>query len=322
MIARIVAACGCWLVLGLACRAVAAAEAPRVELPGFSVVLPAGDVTEQSRLPATGTYKLAIPVDVRLDAPYDNLDRALLLPRGRQVAVSWMAIAHTPDEWRTYVEAIAKSMGVPAKIGRDEAIAEGRRVTLIDLPAFSMGVGSAICDGKFSVVVIWAMSRDAGQQWMGTRAAVESVSCKLTADNLRPFEAAVMLPRGFKREENSEGQIYTSNKGEQLVVSFTSQNVQKHGAKLREIIGTLFGSATGFSDVKLTDVVIEPVAGRPERVFLFEARELDAAYVGALYCEPFDVTFISIWTGPKPNDELALKRLRTVSCPPGSIAKD
>ena len=320
---RIATVSACWLVLALAWRPVVGAEAPRVELPGFSLVLPAGEVTEQSTLAATGTYKLAIPADVRLDAPYDKLDPALLLPRGRQVAVSWMAIAHTADEWRAYVEAIAKSMGTTARIGRDEEIAAGRRVTLIDLPTFSIGIGAAVCDGKFSVVIIWAMSRDAGQQWMGTSAAVESVSCKLTAENLRPFEAVVVLPQGFERDANGEGQVYNSNKGETLVVSYTSQDVQKRGDKLREIIGNLLGAAGGFSDLMLSNVAIKPVAGRPESLFVLESPDrYPMAYVAALYCEPFDVTFISIWTGPKPTDKLALQRLRTVSCPTGSVATD
>jgi hypothetical protein len=135
---RIAAVSACWLVLALAWRPVAGAEAPRVELPGFSVVLPAGDVTEQSRLPATGTYKLAIPAGVRLDAPYDKLDPALLLPRGRQVAVSWMAVAHTTDEWRAYVGAIAKSMGTTARIGRDEEISAGRHSLSASVRLFAM----------------------------------------------------------------------------------------------------------------------------------------------------------------------------------------
>jgi hypothetical protein len=301
-------------------RQVDAAEPARTELPGFSMVLPPGDVLEQSRLPVTGTYKLAVSSDAKFEAPYDQLDRAQLLPRGRQVVVSWMAVAHTTDEWRLYVQAIANSIGTPATIGRDES-AGGRRVTLIELPSFSLGVGAAVCEDKFTVVVIWAMSRDAAQQFMGARAAVNSVQCKLTPENLRPFEAAVTLPRGFSRDATEEGQVYTSRQGEQLVVSYTGQDVQRHGPKLRDIITNLFAAAGGFSDLRLSDVATAPVAGRPESLFRFESKDMEAGYVAALYCPAFDVTFISIWTGPKPSDELALQRLRAVACPAEDGAK-
>jgi len=307
----------CVLAMAGGWRIAAAAESPRVELPGFSIVLPAGQVIEQSNLPTDGRYKLGLPDPVALAAPYDGLDRASFLPaQGRQIVVSWMGAAYSRDEWRGQLETIASTIGRGATVEREEEVEPGRRIALVGTSRFSIGVGSRNCGDRFSVMVVFSMSRDPAAQWTGARTAIDSIQCKVTQENLTRLEARVTLPRDFKRDQSADyGQVYLSATG-YLAIGYTNGDVQKRGDQFRKIFAQLIASGAGMGEIKLHDLPVEPVHGRSETFFTVQiVEEAVDGFVGALYCPDHGVTFITFCSTGDTNVKVALERLRAVSCP-------
>lgn len=297
---------------------VRAAEPVRTELPGFSIVLPNGEVMQQSNQPETGTYKLKLPGSGTLGAPYDVLDANKLLPGARQIAVSWLSTRYSYEDWRQFiVGGVLNSLKVNSpRLLREEDLGQGRFLAVIGNDQLPLALVYLPCSQNFSVFVTFAVSTSIDEQIRGARLAADSVVCAATRATPK-LEAVVAVPRGFERGPSDVGQIYSTRKGEALMVNYTAQDVQRDRGKFRDVLGGMLASGYGVSaeDVTLEEVPSEQANGAANLNKITMPGELDGAYVGALYCPAQDVTFIIVWTGPNRSDKLAAQRIGVVSCP-------
>jgi hypothetical protein len=160
----------------------------RVQLPGFSVELPAGEVTETSKSPSMGSHKVEIASSLVGE-----------LFRGENatptVSVNWMSRFVTHEEWRdVHLPKFIRSLGdayANSRVLKEEDIDGQRWLYIVGPGDVSVGFGSVSCAEDFQVVVVLGRYRETDRQAGELGKILRSVKCSIIAtDRIRPTAAA------------------------------------------------------------------------------------------------------------------------------------
>jgi len=291
------------------------AQTARVELPGFSIVLPAGQVAEHGNQPQAGNYRVFVqmPASGKLAAPYGALDGSkFLAPPARHIVVSWLDTRYSREEWLTLLvrPTVNAVRGPNARVMHDEDLGDGKFLAAVGNDKFSIALAYAPCGNKFSVNIIFSVSREFADQLAGARIAVDSIVCGANPGGT-PIEAVVDLPKGFTRIDEP-GQSYSNAEGDVLVVSYSHGDFENREERFQQIIGAMLGSSLG-STVSLNKVATLTHGGNVYR--MSGGGEFDGSYIGTRYCPSLQTTLVGTWKGADQSVAIATQRLSSISCP-------
>jgi len=299
----------------------AAAKVERVELPGFSIELPAGTVTETSRLPTGGSHK----VDLK-SSPLGAITRRET--SNPKLAIQWMAQSATQEEWReiylpTFSKAIGAAAGGNQRVLRDETIDKQRWLNIVGTGDVPIGFGVVACDENFQVVVIFGRYRDADRQAEELGKILRSAKCSVSESNRARLVAALRLPERFGRTSNTDFEGYQSLDGEVLMINFTNGDVLRDRKAYRIIATSLLSTGLGREiDDSQVKYLPDPNLKRPASLIRADFPETDEKfYVGTQFCDEHDKTLMFMWLARDASDELAQERLSQVGCP-GDESRD
>lgn len=287
----------------------------RVELPGFSIVIPPGEVVHTSTETWTGKHQ------VKLEGSL--LDRWVHdVAFNGNVSVSWSSETYSRDEWRTqFVPAISAAMkqSIPdAGLMQEARIDESRWYAVIGNAHAPVALGVARCDA-FQVNIAYAHYHDASKQVADLLEMMSSIRCaEGVPTRVRPV-APTSLPPKFVSVEGEDGlQMYQSPDGEGMAVNFTQGDVQRDDKVFLAIMRPLLAQALGVEESSLALAKIEDSrAGLSSEPTILRAVQAggETSYVGALYCGSVKQSVLSIWSGPNASDALAIQRIGQIHCP-------
>jgi hypothetical protein len=288
----------------------------RVELPGFSVMLPAGKRVATSEAPSAGKHHLKLTGSF-----VDHWLRDTVIDGN--VIVEWTSQASTREEWDSlFLPMLVASLNttIPgSKVLKDEQIDDSRWMSIIGKHRVPLAVGVVRCDESFQVMITYAHSHLIEPQADDMREILRSVSCHVAAANRARILAVTRLPEKFGVVDSTEVQMFRSLDGEVVVLNFTSGDVQRDPGMYRTVIKALLGTVyeARIADSQMIAVPV-PDGLHPGRASLLRVN-LPAAggitYVGAINCAPQRQSLMSIWSAPETSDALALERFGQVDCP-------
>jgi hypothetical protein len=288
----------------------------RVELPGFSVELPRGEVLSTNPAPASGTYRL----DVNPSVLGWIIRRELSNP---QLGIQWISQAATLDEWRkNYLPVMIQALGGKTeqhRVLKEQAVDDQRWLTVIGVgkEELPFGVGIMSCDEKFHVMVIYGRYRSPERQAAELGKILRSVRCGVRQENRNRLSAAVRLPEKFGRTSDADFEGYKSLDGEVLIVNFTNGDVLRDRGIYKQVAMNLLASSLG-EQIPDSDANYLPDPELRHRASLIRVRLKDPerhAYIGSQYCELQEQTLMFMWTAPRGSDARAAERLAQVGCP-------
>jgi len=287
----------------------------RVELPGFSIVLPAGQVAEHGDQPQGGNYRVFVqlPAGGKLAAPYGAIDGSKLLPPpARHIVVSWLDIRYSHEEWLALLvrPAVPAMRGPNARVTHVEDRGDGKFLAAIGNDNVSIALAYVPCGKNFSVNIVFSVTREVADQLAGARIAADSIVCGANPGGT-PIEAVVDLPKEFTRIDEP-GQSYSNAEGDVLVVSYSYGDLENREERFRKIIGVMIGSRLG-STASLSKVATLTHGGDVYRVS--GGGEFDGSYLGTRYCPSLQTTLVGIWKGADQSVAIATQRLSSISCP-------
>jgi hypothetical protein len=290
-----------------------------VDLPGFSLMLPPGEVGSSSKSPTDGIHKL-------------NLSRSMVdhlrsdVARYGAVSVTWSSTVYTRADWtRDFLPVFTGTIGDAAapdsKVMVEEQIDATRWFAIAGSARLPIALGIVTCGELFQVSITYAHYHDVARQLEDIRKIVSSVRCKVTAQNLERPVAAAMLPDKFGTLDSPGMQMFQSLDGEVMVLNFTSGDLNDAEEKaylsvMRRMMAMALEADA--DDLKLRKVWI-PGSGASQQRSLLEIRDPvgSTMYVGATTCSGMGSTLMSVWNAPKMTDALAIERLGQVGCPGG-----
>jgi hypothetical protein len=303
----------CALSFATFVSAYAFAGSERVELPGFSIVLPGGQVTARGDQPLAGKYRVQPSIAEKPAAPYDVLNAGRLHPAHREVAVSWISESYSHEEWLDMMVR-PTAIAIPdGKVLHDSELGGGRFLAAVGSDQFPIGMAIAPCGPRFSVVVIFAMSLDQADQLRGARLAIESLVCS-AATAAPALEPVVTLPKDFKPDADQEN-LYSNADGEAVLISYTGGSLRGRDTDFGKLLGVMLSSALKLEPGSVSLSPVSRLADGSPVQRLSGGGELDGSYVAARDCPDQQLTLIVVWAGPRPSADLAVKRLSAVSCP-------
>ena len=288
----------------------------RVELPGFSIELPGGEVLATSQAPAGGSHK----VHVHPSLLGIVTRRELTNP---QLVIQWMAQRASLEDWRTiYLPLFVQALGAKFEkhqVLKEEALDDQHWLFIISFSDenLPMGIGVVKCDEDFEVMVIYGRYRSAGRQATELGKVLRSVRCTVREANRTKLRAALRLPEKFGRTSDAEFEGYKSLDGEMLVINFTNGDVLRDRGTYKVIAKGLLASGLG-TQIPDSGIDYLPDPALRHRASLIRARIPDnglTTYVGSQYCELQEQTLIFMWVAPEAGDALAAERLGQVGCP-------
>jgi hypothetical protein len=290
----------------------------RVKLPGFSIELPEGEVANTSISPTDGKHEVTLPKPNLLEKTFEKMHDA------GKVEVEWSSQSYSQEEWKTLLlPAMIQTFDVTIK-GKNEILKQGsagkdRWLYVIGQPHSPVGVGVINCDPAFSVTLSLAHYRDVERQFDELQTIVKSVECAVTAANRERPLAATRLPEKFGRTPDREVQTYQSFDGEQLVINFTSSDMQRNPTIYRHLIRGLLASALRAeipeSQLELLAAGDPRPAGKSSLMRANFPATHESIYIGTLYCPKLDLSLISMWTSRQSSEQLARERQSQVGCP-------
>jgi hypothetical protein len=290
----------------------------RVNLPGFSIELPEGEVTKTSSAPTDGQHEITLPKPNLLEETFEKMHAA------GKVQVEWSSQSFSQEDWKTLLlSAMIQALDASTK-GKNEILKEAsagkdRWLYVFGQPRSPVGIGVINCDPSFSVTVTLVRYRDVERQFSELLSIVKSVECAVSDSNRERPLAATRLPEKFGRTPDREVQIYQSFDGEQLVLNFTSSDVQRNPTTYRHLMRALMSSAMGMeipeSQLELLPASDPRPTGRSSLMRANFPATKESIYIGTLYCPKLDLSLISMWTSRQPSEQLARERQTQVGCP-------
>jgi hypothetical protein len=288
------------LALGGCSRGSDTSRSEVVQLPGFSVELPVGQVEKSTKLTSAGSHHLKLMPLWAASLPQAVRDVAQL--NKGTLSVHWRAGAMTPADLKEVRDALVKSTA--AAIGwhvehiNDE---QGRWVALISDGRHRMSIAGAYCAPGLSIYVNLAMP-DAAAIESEARRVIQSLVCRLGSKIPELPVLGVTLTSDYGYVPDSLQDMYVSVHGPFLTVSPSDGNILAgKGAVplLNHLFGTLMGAPGAKLDLRREDIK------RPDAqpAALFEAQganglpEGNALIIGALYCQDLDLSYFLAMMG-------------------------
>ena len=293
----------------------AAAKVERVELPGFSIELPAGTATETSKSPMGGSHK----VDLKA-SPVGALTRREV--SNPSLVIQWMAQEATQQEWRdVYLPIFSKSVGAATggspRMLKEETIDDQRWLYIVGDKDIPIGFGVVSCDVNFQVLVMFGRYRDADRQAEALGKILRSAQCSISEANRTRLTAALRLPDRFGRTSNTDFEGYKSLDGEVVMINFTNGDVLRDRKVYKTIATSLLSAGLGVEiDDSQLKYLPDPKLSRPASLIRGDlTASNETIYVGTQFCDEHNQTLMFMWIPPDASDEVARERLSQVGCP-------
>jgi len=308
------AACSA-LLLAAPNGAYAGDEPAPVQLPGFTVNLPSGDVINTSQLGFAGRHEIRLPEPSMLDR-MNPLSKRIAQPR---VVVSWSQHGLADGEWYVQLRGtLLKSFpGENVQVLKEQRSSKDSWVTVVGDAKAPVGFGTYRCEAGFNVDVVVAVSADAEEQFTFTRGIIESVRCALTDANRRRPEASMRLPKDFGRVLREQFPTYVTTAGEQVIVNFTTGDVLRNPKALNAVMAGTMSQAMGIpvATLKMTTITVAQESERKDGLLRMETKDGEAAYIGALWCPKLGITLLSVYSAPDASEARARVIVASISCP-------
>jgi hypothetical protein len=289
-----------------------------VELPGFSIELPEGEVIRTSGEPTHGKHEIRLPQPSLFEKTFEKIHDA------GKVEVEWSSPSLSQEDWKSMllpaiVGALDSTVGGKNGILKEASAGTDRWIYVIGQPRTSVGLGVVNCDPAFSVTVTLVHYRDVERQFSELSSIVKTLNCAVSRTvRERPF-AATRLPEKFGRTPDHDVQIYQSLDGEQLAINFTASDVQGSPTIYRHLIRGVLASAAGVeipdSQFDLLPAADPKPAGKSSLMRANFPATHESLYVGTLYCPTVDLSVIGIWYSHQPSEQLARERQTQYGCP-------
>lgn len=287
-----------------------AADMARVQLPGFSLELPAGEISKSTALPSDGSHKLIPAVDGVANA---------------MVSVYWSQHGKSHDE----ILVLHRDKMLRAIVGESEVInneltiAPGRWIGFVGDEATGEGAGMAVvtCEHGFSVMVVVNTSNELKKELRVTRDIAQSVRCALTAANRQTIQATVRLSRRFARVPIPGAQNYYSRDDELIMVNPIAGNSFARGLPaMREMFLGIMASSVKLSVENVEYVPVHQVEtpGAQRLLVRFNGHpDIERRYIGVMYCGNVEATINSVIVMPAIDDAKAREIFAAFECPGG-----
>jgi hypothetical protein len=298
-------------VLALAwCGGAAAAGMSRVELPGFSLELPAGEVLKSTALPSDGSHRLVPAVKGVANA---------------MVSVAWSQHGKSHDEFLVMHrdKTLRAVLGNSEAINNELTISPGRWIGFAGDPSTGEGAGLGVvtCEHGFSILFVVNTSNELSKEMKVARDIAKSVRCALTAANRQTVQATVRLSSRFGRLPTADAQQYYSRDDELIMVNPVAGNSFARGipAVLDMMLGIMSGSVKsvgGNIEYVLVHQVETPGAQR--LLVRFNGHpDIERRYIGVMYCGNIEATINSAILMPAIDDAKARELFAAFDCPGG-----
>lgn len=292
------------LALGLGAQ-VSAEEMKRVQLNGFSLLLPAGTVVAESTLPFAGRHEL------RLEASGKRTSN----PR---VVVRWSFHGLANEEYRQLlVDGLSKTLPGDARVIREAGSLDKGWAAIMGGQGSTLGLGLFGCERGFGIELVVSVSKDREEQFALTRDVISSVRCSLTDANRQRPVAATQLPKEFLTIPDQEFASYATLEGEVMNVNFTGGDITRNRELAKKVIHGMF---SGGLQIAKDDIVFVPLADvitLRHRTVLWKVSfpETPYLYMGMLWCPKLDVTFMPLYIAEDATEKRVREIIGSIGCP-------
>jgi hypothetical protein len=291
-----------------------------VSLPGFSINLPTGWVTNTTKEGFAGRHDLLLTDS--------GILRRLPLATGRRpeatVSVSWSRHGLDDKGYSSFFRDAALSSIPNSKVVREATLTSGNWVLTIGSPAESATYAFHSCEPGFTIVVFVDVNTRANANFGLANRIIQSATCSLTEANRKRPEAATRLPREFARVTAQQEQTYFTPVGETLSIGFNAGDLPGSPAFMT-LMGALTSHATGVPPAQLIikEIPLPDGDGRKHRL-VSASTGGSLFYEGALWCPKLGMTVMATYLAMQPSDERARQVFDSIYCPgePGESPPD
>lgn len=297
-----------WLLAAGFCAPSSAQDMARVQLNGFSLLLPPGTVVKETRLGFAGRYELrvagAAAITQRASDP--------------KIVVSWSAHGLANEEYRQLlIDGIGGALPGKQRMIREAGSVVGGWAALMGDERTALGIGMFGCEAGFGVTLVVGVSKDPDEQFALTRAMISSVRCSLTDANRQRPIAATQLPREFLTIPDQELATYATLQGEIVNINFTGTNITRNLALAKNVIRGLIAGSMRVADDEISLVPLGDVVTPRHRTVLWRVSLPDSPdiHLGMLWCPKLDVTFMPLYLAEGARQQRVRQIMASIGCP-------
>jgi hypothetical protein len=273
------------------------------ELPGFTLDLPAGEVTSQVGAPEAGAHTQRVGA--------------------AELRVLWQATHNTVADLPVLREVLAGT--TTAQV---QAVPLQRADGVLDIVAGKARAAAyavVVCPGGFTVTIVHTapLAELAKLQATAPR-IVESVRCKPESARLQPPQFAIVPPGGFGRIEGS-GDAYRSLEGDRLAFSSVQMDTTRGPPeRIAEYVRNLGATTWGLpaDQVGVSEDAAFGAADDGRQLLRVQRTGTDAAfYHYAHYCPALQITLMARIEPGDGKDLRAAELANRLQCPDGALPR-
>jgi len=319
---RHVAFLGCAGALLAACsdHALNEPELHPVSLPGFSIDLPEGRVTNTTKEAFAGRHELLLPEP-------GVLERLPLTTSRKPVAtvlVSWNRHGLDDKDIHGFLRGVALNSIPGSKVLRESRPTPQSWVLAVGVPKDSVVYAFHSCEPGFGVVVVVNVNKRLDADFGLASKIIQTVTCSLTEANRRPPEVATRLPREFARVMGEKDPLFLSPAGEALTIGFGTGDIPG-SPEFPVVMRALISQTPGVAPEQpvIREIALPNDDDRQHRLVNASAGG-GQFHVGVLWCPKLRVTVVATYLSSQSSDERALQVFDSIYCPgePGESPPD
>jgi hypothetical protein len=280
----------------------------KVDLPGFSLSLPAGEVINSTSMPSAGAHQIKPAVT--------GVANPLL-------SIYWTQHGRSHAEWivMNRDKVFGSFMPGTPGVAKEENVLDDRWVGQLGDDDSGGSVAIVTCEPGFSIMFVVNVSNRTEDDLRVAREMAKSVRCALTDANRHKPDATARLSRRFARIPDPGSQMYYSYDDELIMANIIAGNSFAHGIDVMQtlMLGIMAKSVNlGPQDVQFVRVQEDASPGGGRLLARFNGHEkIERRYIGVLYCENIAATVNVVMLLPKVDDAKAKQVFDAFSCPGG-----
>jgi hypothetical protein len=283
-----------------------------VQLPGFTLALPAGQVVRSTTLPSAGSH---------VETPaVEGVENAL-------ISVYWAQHGKSHADWVAMNRDKVFGSLVPGvkMITKEENVAKERWVGSIGGDGEGGAVGIVTCEPGFSIMFMVNVSKRIAEDQRVAREIAKSVQCAFTDANRHKPDATVRLSRRFARVPNPDQQQYFSLDEELIMVNIVPGNSFANGSDaLQAMMLGIMSKSVSLTPAEVKVVRLQDTElsdGKRLVVRFLGDPKIERRYIAVQYCKDMAATINVALLMPSVEDVKALQLLDGLSCPGGESSE-
>jgi hypothetical protein len=286
----------------------------RIQFPGFSIAMPEGEVKRKILHAPAGKYVIQPAASL---SDYVHSALQLKLPEKlSMVSVSWLAQPVSADERPMQRKTLTDTFD---GVRKSQTIDEHRWVDVVQFKGIFVGLGAVYCEPGLSIWVVGGAAPQVEAVALRTEQMVKSVHCEIRGALPELPQIDLPDPMQFGRTPDDHMHLVRRD-GLQIYSNVAQDNIMAQQQYVdrffRSLAANMLNIPVSRVDVTTGRLVREDRV--PQMLSIINTGEVlegTKLYISAMYCETWELTFMTIVVELPEQSGEAKKFVAAIKCP-------